>query len=258
MNLLNNLKYRDQVKNNSKYINECIWCRKYFDIRDTKSKIDTRYFCSFKCQQAYNKNKFQSFKNNNKCSKHPFQKLTFKNRCWGCYREKFYNNMLDILNYYKVKKLLFLKLKGFVFYPTFRTSEDSWGGDKIAFEQNLKDHNVKWFIYIKFCITDNSIKINKNFIKCNKNNFNKILLKNYLNDSLCPLVVGKSGSSLVNNSGSDLNFSINPKDGPAREYLKETNRKWCYDLIAIKKLKNQKQAYKAESKIMNKLNIFGS
>lgn len=258
MYLLNNIKFHNMLKNDSKNVNQCIWCKKYYNINKIKKGIDKYHFCSIKCQNNYNKNKFQTFKKNNRCSLHPFQQLTFRNECWGCYKDNFYNNMYDLISYYKIKQYLYLKLLGFKFYPTFRNSIDSWNGDKIAFEQNLKDHNVKWFVYIKFCEADCDKKINKNFINKNKDNFNKNLLKNYLSDHLCPLVCGKSGSLLVNNSGSDLNFSTNIKDGPARLYLSQTKRQWCYDLIAIKKVNSQRQAYELESKIIKSLKIFGS
>ena len=123
----------------------------------------------------------------------------------------------------------------FVPLPTFRTSKESWNGDKIAFEQNLLDNGYKWFIYIKF-------------YKDKKNN--KIYAK--------PLVVGKSGSLKVNSSGSDLNFSTDVNDGPARQFLYENNKQWLYSYIAIKSCINRQDAYEKEAKVMKLLNLYGS
>lgn len=208
-----------------KKINTCIWCKKKYFYKPRKRN---HYFCSKKCKNKFNKEKYQQFKHNNRCKYHKFEKLTFKNICWGCYKEefKYQNNKINI----------FLRLKflfnGFKIIPTFRTSEDSWAGDKIAFEQFLKDLRVKWFVYVKFY----------------QNKKGKIK----------PLVVGKSGSVYVNYSGSDLNFSVNIKHGPARQFLAKYKCKWYYDFIAIKKCHSEAHAYKIERKIANKFKLFTS
>lgn len=225
---IDNKKAKNTMSDNEykKYINkqhECIWCK----------RIHTKngYFCSKKCKKLYEDEKFQSFKHNNRCEKHKYgkksYKLTFKNQCWECYKKEF--EEIKIPN---IKRSFSLKLHGFKFIPTFRTSKDSWNGYKVAFEQYLEDKNIKWFVYVKFYINP----------------------RGFIN----PIVVGKSGSKLVNSNGSDLNFSTDIKDGLARKLIKESNSEWYYDHIMIKKVKNEREAYTLERKIMEKYNLFGS
>lgn len=197
----------------------CIWCKRIY--------IKGKYFCSKKCERLYTEERFQSFKHNNRCKHHPFQILTYKNKCWECFvdsklREK----------YPRMKKSFWFKLHGFKTIPTFRTSHENWNGDKVAFEQFLRDYHVKWFVYIKFYENKNG--------------------------KIRPLVVGKSGSMLVNGSGSDLNFSTAVSDGQARQFIHLNGFQWHYEHIMIKKCKNESHAYYIETKIQNKFDLFGS
>ena len=74
---------------------------------------------------------------------------------WSDFKKKFVAHNVDI--------------DSFKFVPTFREQDsDDWSGAKAAFEQNLVDMKVSWFVYID---KDGDVK---------------------------PLVVGKSGSLLVN------------------------------------------------------------
>ena len=119
-------------------------------------------------------------------------------------------------------------------YPTFRTQEsDSWGGAYNAFEQNLVDNDINWFVYIKFFIDQ---------LGCVK-----------------PLVVGKSGSLNVNANGSDVVFSTNINDGPSRRFLIETKgANWDKTQILIIKAKSEQQALFYEWKIANIYGLFES
>lgn len=206
-------------KNNKLYI--CSWCHCYYQ----NNKYG--YFCSKKCKKLATKYKNQIFKRNNYCKKHPLEKRSYRNQCWSCYKEKFKFAEFPI-----IKNKLKLFLHDFKVYPTFRTSTEKWAGDKPAFEQFLVDNCVKWFVYIKFY-----------YIKPNK---------------IKPLVIGKSGSLLVNASGSDLNFSTKMEDGPARIFLNYNNYNWCYQIVAIRKCKNEKEAYKIEQKFADKFNLYQS
>mgnify|MGYP003372754878 CR=1 FL=1 len=120
---------------------------------------------------------------------------------------------------------------------TFRTQESkNWSGAKAAFEMSLAEKNIVWFVYIKF--------------------YRKINDANYIK----PLVAGKSGSLLVNKSGSDVNFSENVEDGPARRLLSESNGKYVWDKtkILVVSCKSEEEALKIESEIQKKYNLFGS
>lgn len=117
-------------------------------------------------------------------------------------------------------------------YPTFRTQEsDTWEGARGAFEQYLIDNKVDWFTYIKLYIKNNNIR---------------------------PLVVGKSGSLNVNNSGSDISFSTDINDGPSRKFLYDINASWDKTRILIIKAKSERQALYYEYKISNIYNLFES
>ena len=115
--------------------------------------------------------------------------------CWSCYKDKFISINLE-------NRLLNSISKEFptaISIPTFRTQDSqTWEGALGAFNQYLLDLNIQWFVYIKFYI-DKETNQSK------------------------PLVVGKTGSTLVNSNGIDVNFSEEINDGPARKFLNETN-----------------------------------
>ena len=158
---------------------------------------------------------------------------------WEDYKKKF---IIQSNDYMSINKIL-ISLPGFKLYPTFRKQDsDFWSdGSKSAFEQSLVDDNIMWFTYIKFYISHNNSKIEEIA-------------------SIRPLVVGKSGSLLVNSSGSDLSFSTDINDGPARRFLAESNNNssWDKTKIAILPCKNELEAFEKESYYLQKLNIFSS
>lgn len=140
-------------------------------------------------------------------------------------------------NEYKIKfssiNVDFELPKDFINIPTYRTQESQdWTGAKTAFEQSLIDLNINWFVYIKYYI----------------NNENQIL----------PLVVGKSGSLNVNKNGSDVNFSENVNDGPARRFLNENRYSWCKTQISILKCISEQEALNIEKEIHDKYGLFYS
>ena len=152
---------------------------------------------------------------------------------WEFYKKQFNNKAksfsgvktaLDsinkIISNYSNEEKLFFEL-----IPTYRKQNDvnAWeNGSKQIFEQSLTDESIKWFVYIKLIITQD--------------------------EQIIPIVVGKSGSLLVNNNGSDLNFSLREKDGPSRKLIKESNGylDWYREEILILSLSNEKEAYKIE------------
>lgn len=141
---------------------------------------------------------------------------------WKDYKKKFIIQNID-----------FKLPNEFQWILTFRTqNSQNWSGAHLAFEQNLVDENIKWFVYIKF----------------------------YINNSgnIKPLVVGKSGSKLVNNSGSDISFSTDVNDGPARRFLKDEDFNWYKTHIAILKCNSEQEAYYKEKYYIRKFNLFGS
>lgn len=117
--------------------------------------------------------------------------------------------------------------EGFKLYPTFRTQDsEDWTGAREAFEQSLVESDISWFVYIKFD------ELNR------------------------PLVAGKSGSRLVNEN-TDVSFSTDINDGPARRYLQENSLNWCKTQIAICSCNSEEEAYILEENILENYNLFG-
>ena len=148
--------------------------------------------------------------------------------CWSCYKEKFIvNNNINFLKELSINyPISFLQ-------STFRNQNSiNWTDSRQAFEQNLKEKDISWFTYIKFYI----------------NNI----------EDIKPLVIGKTGSKLVNISGTDVSFSTDITDGPARKFLKENNYNWDKTKILIIPCENEVSALEIELKILNKYNLFSS
>ena len=130
-----------------------------------------------------------------------------------------------------------LHVHGFQWVPTMRMSHDSWGDDKVKFNGLLEAKGYQWVVYVKLYVSGYA-RSGKAIVR--------------------PLVVGKSGSYLVNASGCDLSFSMAPEDGPARRFLLKNRLEWYHEKVLIKGFRDEKAAYRYESKIANKLNLFGS
>lgn len=147
---------------------------------------------------------------------------------WEDYKKKFLK--FSILN---INFQLNDNFNEFQLIPTFRTQDsDTWERSRTVFEQNLVDLEIGWFVYIKFYIDSE--------------------------DNVKPLVIGKSGSLLVNSSGSDVSFSTNINDGPARRFLYESNLEWCKTQIAILKCSSEQEALEKENFYQNKFKLFSS
>ena len=179
--------------------------------------------------------KVNFIKENNCCEIHKECNLKYFDRkiddyiCWECYKQSFILNSYNNQFYNIIKKYY---SKSFMF-STFRSQDSiNWNGAKAAFEQSLVDNDINWFIYIKFYIDEqNNIK---------------------------PLVVGKSGSLNVNINGSDVSFSMNIDDGPARKFLKENDFQWDKTQILIIACEDEENAYNIENKIALEYQLFQS
>lgn len=148
--------------------------------------------------------------------------LFYRNEPWNDYKEKF-----------KIKSNNANIPKDFKLYPTFRSQDsEDWSGANNAFEQNLVDEDIGWFVYIKFYSGNDGDPI--------------------------PIVCGKSGSFLVNINGSDVSFSTNIDDGPARRFLIEEKLQWDKTKVAILKCTSEQDAYDKEKYYLEKMNLFGS
>lgn len=176
------------------------------------------------------------------CNLQYFDKSSNKYICWECYKEKFGYKLIDIDFSKEIQKEYpnsFMQL-------TFRDQNSiDWSGSKRAFEQDLIDKKITWFVYIKF------------YIDINDNN-------NY-DDNLKPIVVGKTGSLLVNLSGTDVDFGewngININDTnytPARIMLYEEDLTWYKDQILVIPCKSENEAFKIENRLQEKYRLFFS
>ena len=162
-----------------------------------------------------------NFIEDNNCSLHSSQILKYKGECWDCYKEKFKS--------FIILPKEFKKYNAF-WQNTYRLNKFSRKG-QLAMEQELIDKNIEWFVYIKFYEVNNDIK---------------------------PLVVGKTGSKLVNKSGTDIIFSTNVDEGPSKIFLKECNYNWHINKILIISVKNEILAYELEKQITKEYNLFSS
>ena len=159
--------------------------------------------------------------------------------CFECFKENFENNKIipkDIEEFKNKIKQDYPYHDVFI-QSTYRTQESTdWSGSKQVFEKDLTDKKIGWFAYIKFYRKTND----KTYVK--------------------PIVSGKSGSKEVNSQGSDVNFSENVEDGPARRLLSESNGKYVWDKtkILVIPCKSEEEAFRIEKEIQDKYGLFGS
>ena len=181
------------------------------------------------CDKCYRKSGRKSFIEENNCELHKdicnvsYHIGNKEYLCWECFKEKFQinNESLPMDNY------------DFIGIPTFRTQEsDSWAGARNAFESYLVENNITWFVYIKYYIDAYAASR--------------------------PLVVGKTGSRLVNINGTDVSFSTDITDGLARIFLYENNLTWDKTKISIIRCDSEQQALKIEKEILEKFGLFSS
>lgn len=128
-----------------------------------------------------------------------------------------------------------------VYDTCLEQDKDRWGrGKKSKFQRSLAADGLDYFGYIKFCLDDG---------------------EKYA------IVAGKSGSLNVNkSSGCDLSFSVDVKDGPAREWLRDNNKEWCQTEIIVVTRKeevednkeNEKIAFEIESDLKKCFGLLGS
>lgn len=126
-----------------------------------------------------------------------------------------------------------LRSYAFETIPTFRKQEDDVWNGRSLFEQYLVDLNVGWFVYVKLFVPKNG------------------------GESL-PLVIGKTGSLLVNAGGTDVNFSTDPGDGPARLFLYEGGQMWDRTKILLLRGGSELEALEMENEITKRYGLFGS
>ena len=181
----------------------------------------------------------QVVRHNNICDKHPFQRVTFRNKCFSCMVEQFVREHPRPRNA-GLKALVLRLCYGFSWIPTLRTTEDTWGGSRVAWELLCEQKKVRWCVYVKF------------YVVTRKKRHGQVAV------AIRPLVVGKSGSTLVNASGTDLNFGMCEEYGPARRFLAQNGCGWYLHYVLIKSFRSQQKAYAFENKVMRKFGLFGS
>ena len=141
---------------------------------------------------------------------------------WDEYRKHFEQNLVPLEWF-----------KNWLVIPTFRApNSTTLAGAKQPFEQLLVNLNIRWFVYIKMYEGHDGL--------------------------LRPLVVGKSGSTLVNVGGSDVNFSTDVDDGPARRYLKDGGFNWCFGQILVLPVNDEEEAYRVEHEVTLQTHLFQS
>ena len=121
-------------------------------------------------------------------------------------------------------------IEGFELIPTFITNNSN--RTNIAFDRYLTEKNVGYFVYIKFYTDEYGASR--------------------------PLVVGKTGSTLVNSTGDDVLFDYKDSSGPARRFLNEKSYKWNKKTIEIHPCNTEKEALDLEKEIQRKYNLFSN
>lgn len=158
----------------------------------------------------------------NDCHLHLLEKRSIARglqyECWGCFKDSQFHTNHDI------------SIQNSFMQKTYRAKTGSINGQH-AMEEHLIDQNISWFTYIKFYIkTDNSIE---------------------------PLVVGKTGSKLVNKAGTDIRFRYDG-DNPARTFLRESGFAWYTKEVLIIPSDSEENAYSAELELKKKMALFSS
>lgn len=127
-------------------------------------------------------------------------------------------------------------LSGFRYMPVLsdssRQGQDLQTMDRLAVDLWLKERKIKCFVYVKFYVTRRG--------------------------TVRPIVVGKSASTLVNATGSDISFSMDPKDGRARRWLLKRGLNWYHDYVLVKAVSGLDEAYALEQKMMRRFGLLGS
>lgn len=147
---------------------------------------------------------------------------------WNEYKKKF----MSLSDRNSTEKIL-LEHPYAKMIPTFlEQNSTSWVGTRMDFEQYLVTNGYSWFAYIKLFVNSKG--------------------------DLKPLVSGKTGSLLVNISGTDISFSMNPSDGVSRIYLKESGLSWCKTHIIIIPCETEEDSLILEQSFKTRYSLFGS
>lgn len=154
-------------------------------------------------------------------------KLFYKGIDWEEYKENFKRETA-----HKSVSDLAESLGGYI-QKTYRIEEFSRSGQQ-AMEMELVEKEIGWFCYIKMYCDDKGIHK--------------------------PLVVGKTGSLLVNISGTDVAFDYDIDYSgsirPARMFLKDSDLYWVKDYIIAIPCEDEAEALDKESEISLMLNLF--
>lgn len=172
-----------------------------------------------KCPQCFNGTLWL---NNCDCKEHPYEVkqvlLGINYHCWSCIKDSFEFKAIETFHTDQM------------WIPTFRDNIYNAKGQH-AMEQYLVEKNISWFTYIKFYINNDS--------------------------QIVPLVVGKSGSKLVNLKGSDIAFMYKG-DTPARSLLRDNGLLWDTTKILVIPAISDLEALKLEKTLANNHKLFYS
>jgi len=186
-------------------------------------------FCSKRCSKWWRKESRQIIRHDNRCMRHPFCRITHAGVCLWCTADAWRASHPIPAATHR----WWLMLHGFRWVPTFQDdSGNTLAAPGAAFDAMLQSHGVRWCTYVKFYRSRRG--------------------------RVSPLVVGKTGSGLVNATGTDLSFSTDPSHGPARRMLAATRARWHTTYVMVKGAKNANAAYDTERMVMDHLSLYGS
>lgn len=155
------------------------------------------------------------------CQLHPIEDKqalrSYKYECWSCLKRELRERDLCI------------NIPGSFFQLTYRASTDNSSG-QFMMEEELIEQDISWFAYIK----------------------------GYIKEGVwTPLVVGKTGSRLVNKFGTDISFKYSGEQ-LGRTFLREKRLEWDISKILIIPCNSEKKALLLESYIASENKLFFS
>lgn len=206
---------------------ECYCCKRKW-VQSDKHTGGNGWQCK-RCVSLTKEESHQVVQHRCACKKHPFQRITVRGECFSCRTEAWEHQHRRPPS---KRTLGLVMLHGMRWFPTLMDDHDGWKGKKLELDLLLEQRKVRWFVYVKFYVDKRG--------------------------KIIPLVVGKSGSTLVNASGCDVNFSTSVEDGPARRFLAENNLKWHLNWILVRSFRSERKAYAVESYLQRKYNLYGS
>lgn len=183
--------------------------------------------------------------------------IYYKKRPWEEVKKEFNSRK-------PVELEVFAKEVGGFVQPTYLENDVDLTG-KDALEQDLVDKGITWLTYIKFYkeITnyDSFSSNTSDYYSDETSSISSSAASSSLTSKrtiIRPIVAGKTGSKLVNKSGTDINFSLKDIEHcPARRLIVENKTtSWLKDFVVIIPCYSELMSFDVETYILDKYELF--